>query len=746
MRALLVLAIAAAPAAADEAAAMTALCARIPPDTREARGVACDAPACGWAQGVTCDGGAVTRIDMRGWGLVGTLPTEMGWLSMLTELDLRDNSLSGAIPVQLTTLTSLTWLALSRNSLSGTVPPEVGGLTSLTQLWLEHNDLRYPATASERDGYRQARRQCAPDGDAACLGIPAHSCTAFRDAALNLLDPSACVRCDGDYAQLWSLAAFVPLALLALVLLVAFAVRRPQEALQRSVSTVVLLLTHSQGISIIVSFSFKWPSAITQLLSFFSLNLLHLPQASCVLNVTNENQAGVGVYMIAALSACLLVLLAPLAVLAGAQIGALAAPLVDTSYMALSLILSLQLTFSWGVTHEALVARLLWEDASAATGGGADAQGNPLATIAFDPIPREQRDAATTLGALLIGLQLLLAVEFLRSIRSFQRGVERGEWLSGGLPCEGCAAAAGARGRVGELLAFAPQLMEHRLPRCHRLLQSLGACACGRREPIAPRRLARRVGFLTCRFAPHAPRWQLVVWARQLALLCVLVGSSVANVKLADESAAQKLVQLALGIVAILIVAIAWWAHQRTQPYAYRYQNVIEACLYGSTVTLLVLACIDLSLPDAMRTESAGGAAIEVLMLLVLLLPVLASVAYFVWRLRYDRHDVSDVDLRAALERADEVIDEPLRARLLDGSIRLLRCAWLLSDEADASLGRHEPSGAPLMRRRQELPEAAFMSAEEAVALLDRADRSIFVLSYRCERCPMPPPARLPLE
>ena len=197
---------------------------------------------------------------------------------------------------------------------------------------------------------------------------------------------------------------------------------------------------------------------------------------------------------------------------------------------------------------------------------------------------------------------------------------------------------------------------------------------------------------------------------------------------------------------AILIVAIAWWAHQRTQPYAYRYQHVIEACLYGSTVTLLVLACIDLSLPDAMRTESAGGAAIEVLMLLVLLLPVLASIAYFVWRLRYDRHDVSDVDLRAALERADEVIDEPLRARLLDGSIRLLRCAWLLSDEADASLGRHEPSGAPLMRRRQELPEAAFMSAEEAVALLDRADRSIFVLSYRCERCPMPPSARLPLE
>ena len=43
----------------------------------------------------------------------------------------------------------------------------------------------------------------------------------------------------------------------------------------------------------------------------------------------------------------------------------------------------------------------------------------------------------------------------------------------------------------------------------------------------------------------------------------------------------------------------------------------------------------------------------------------------------------------------------PIRERLLDGSIRLLRCSWLQSKkDADAS------SGVALLSRRQELPEA----------------------------------------
>ena len=81
-------------------------------------------------------------------------------------------------------------------------------------------------------------------------------------------------------------------------------------------------------------------------------------------------------------------------------------------------------------------------------------------------------------------------------------------------------------------------------------------------------------------------------------------------------------------------------------------------------------------------------------------------------------------EAREARERLEE-----LRERLGDGSIRLVRCAWLQSDEADAALG-HDEAGAPIVKRRQELPQGAFVPAAEAVELLRRDDRSVLVLSY----------------
>ncbi|KOO26862.1 map3k delta-1 protein kinase [Chrysochromulina tobinii] len=79
---------------------------------------------------------------------------------------------------------------------------------------------------------------------------------------------------------------------------------------------------------------------------------------------------------------------------------------------------------------------------------------------------------------------------------------------------------------------------------------------------------------------------------------------------------------------------------------------------------------------------------------------------------------------------AEGKIDGPIRERLKDGTIRLLRCAWLLSKDSDRHLGR-DASCKVILRRRQELPEEAFFTKEEAVELLDRADRSILALSYR---------------
>ena len=73
-------------------------------------------------------------------------------------------------------------------------------------------------------------------------------------------------------------------------------------------------------------------------------------------------------------------------------------------------------------------------------------------------------------------------------------------------------------------------------------------------------------------------------------------------------------------------------------------------------------------------------------------------------------------------------IDVPLRERLRDGSIRLVRCSWLRSAEADAAFDR-DKNGAVVVRRRQELPHEAFVPAAEAVEMLRRDDRSVLALS-----------------
>ena len=50
------------------------------------------------------------------------------------------------------------------------------------------------------------------------------------------------------------------------------------------------------------------------------------------------------------------------------------------------------------------------------------------------------------------------------------------------------------------------------------------------------------------------------------------------------------------------------------------------------------------------------------------------------------------------------------------------------------------------MRRQQELPEEAFFSADEAAALLDRADRSVLVLSHRWHTAEHPDPSGATLD
>ncbi len=102
---------------------------------------------CSW-KGILCNGGHVTRLDLRNNNLVGPLPTALGDLTNLTDLILYMNGLTGSIPSSIGSLTSLVTLSLYNNNLTGSLPGEIGSLTSLVHMVLNNNSLNgsIPAT------------------------------------------------------------------------------------------------------------------------------------------------------------------------------------------------------------------------------------------------------------------------------------------------------------------------------------------------------------------------------------------------------------------------------------------------------------------------------------------------------------------------------------------------------------------------------------------------------------------------
>jgi hypothetical protein len=92
------------------------------------------------------------------------------------------------------------------------------------------------------------------------------------------------------------------------------------------------------------------------------------------------------------------------------------------------------------------------------------------------------------------------------------------------------------------------------------------------------------------------------------------------------------------------------------------------------------------------------------------------------------------------LQYADATIDGPLRERLMDGSLRLLRCDWLGASTSTKELDRDRDSQRPVIKRRQDLPRDAFFVPEDAVKLLDSGNRSILAVSHCWQTAKHPDP------
>jgi Leucine-rich repeat (LRR) protein len=80
-------------------------------------------------------------LDLADNGLTGSIPPELEDVTLLRDLDLYENQLTGSIPSELANLSTLEDLKLGKNQLTGTIPPELGTLSSLTRLHLGWNQL-----------------------------------------------------------------------------------------------------------------------------------------------------------------------------------------------------------------------------------------------------------------------------------------------------------------------------------------------------------------------------------------------------------------------------------------------------------------------------------------------------------------------------------------------------------------------------------------------------------------------------
>jgi hypothetical protein len=253
------------------------------------------------------------------------------------------------------------------------------------------------------------------------------------------------------------------------------------------------------------------------------------------------------------------------------------------------MVFSLQLLLSWNAFRGVLVSVFRWQASEGIQVPSADfaQMGDVIVagTQTFGDYGElsSQEVAALVVASVLLALQLALAALFLGRIRSYERGVISGEWrywrLGGGGACAGCSpcpggGCGGARRSSAKLQASAQQ-PDAAGSRTWRLVHRAAALVhqwCFASEPIAPRRLAKRVRFLSGRFAPHALRWQLIIWARQLALFVVVVTLDVFNVlnDVTDVTEPDQWRPVIFGVVTVAILLVAWCYHARTQPYAYR--------------------------------------------------------------------------------------------------------------------------------------------------------------------------------
>ena len=518
---------------------------------------------------------------------------------------LPSNGLRGVLPASLSLL-ELQAVDVGGNALEGEVPSWVLAVTS--EVRLDENDFSYDASS---ETLRALFSRCRTDASLVCEGFPPQSCAAFDGSLeVKLDDATRCVSCDDG--PLWPVLSMFLLLLLFVGGLAGYLwlIARHPAALKQWVTTLSLLIAHMQTVSTLTTLRLEWPSSVrdaTRYTTFMASFLdLGVARPECVLGSVYY-----GFQLVRGLAVLLLLLgvslLQGLLKLACGREMAGGPPrawqAVDRLELAESIVFQVQWQMMWRVIFELL-------DAGALASGDATAR------------------AAAATALLLLFFQAFFLLKYLLNVRALVTGESCGPF------------------------ARLPQ------PRLQTRLAYL------------TRRFASHAPYW--QFVIWARQWLLILdgWMTRSLVMRVHIddsadvyamgnstnftnitmgeidgssddgsidassssssSSSNTNTNTSNSSVVangtdigggydvdlhdDRDVILAHTMVAVLCLLVAAALHVRVQPFEYRMQNVLETCLFGSDV-LLVLVATAYSVTDPRHV--GGRACLEALLVLI---------------------------------------------------------------------------------------------------------------------------------
>ena len=574
------------------------------------------------------------------------------------------------------------------------------GIESVQYLRLAGNDIT-PWDAPQFT--RFLKQRCAALGSR-CSGLPyagsGFSCNAFGPMArLKLNEPNECDKCDGDQTgTVLLILLMVVLMLIGLTAYVIIILRFP-EALRRWVSFAIILVNHTQTLSILGSLNLTWPPIVKMILS--ALTLFQIQSATCLLP---PNVPSFWVYAFLVLSLSLLTLgLVTLAMTFYDAHGRVYA--ADRLEFALTVFFSTLFVYSLQVCSVVLRENLTTEEAY-------------LARIA---------------GALAVPVLLLicaLVCRFWHKVAAYRRAADGRGWNEGGW----CT----SRG---------PRVYPRSLrQRVFYLTHRFGMHAQRWQFVVWVRQLALIVLVgVNELIAYHYP--VQVKYTRYMstgvAVIIILVALrwhvKVAPYAYKTQNALESFLMICNVLLLTTVCVYQTLADIERGLFISAPEAAVNVSKYEQNALVAELRAdyVDsLVEPPFVGHDLPIFVATEILMIVFLGLSFLSTALYVVYDVRAKRRAVEGTDPTLVLTAAEMHFDGPLRTALQDGRLRLVSCDWMLSATgggALTSIRAPDGSGWPL-------PDEAYMSPEAAVELLTRSDRSVFMLSYAWETLLSPDP------